>query len=546
MLKKTIILAFAAFLATIYGCDVDSGNNDPVVDIETIESKGLEALKKRDWDGALTQYSKSVESGKASSEGKLWWAALSASSLVIDSNIQEIVGNMGITGYPTQLDEVLFSGNSRTIISNDIKSPFNNLAISNSSDFSHLTDDKSTNDFCALLYNIQKNYPDGLNGLFDSVIASTDKVNEISKQLLSIPDDASITLEYSMFYPDNYTPMENGWLSEVDPLTNEIQPAKLTVGKAEIYVLASTLELYRSIFLLLQTISLNTDFDGYWGLFNPKDGTAYDFGSDNRPSNLKAGFNWSTIKSPLQDDFLSSRSDASSILAESKKHLANFISYLDASGKLLTSRDADSKFFFSPNNKNIGTSEWDKIITGQEFVSTLSSLLLKSLHENEVIFYPEDLNVKDINSLSYYKDINNWPSTGKGMVLGKFFEKPLFTLENAFDMTENGDDFKFYVYDGMDIVPAVKTDVARDAELYIKLNDITFNGFLLGAENDIMNTIIGDKVGNSFYILINKNENYLVGHSLYPVGESFTIGSTTHTSTGSFFVGKIKDHTESI
>lgn len=547
MLKIRIVLLVTLSVLLLSNCNVDSGKDTPSIDVETIESQGMESLKKRDWDSALEYYSKSVESGNASSEGKLWWSSLTISSIIIDENIQEVVENIGLVGYPTELNEVLFTGNIQGSLKESSLAPFANITIRNSSQFSNTTESETYDMLCTILFNMQEKYPNGINNLMDSIIKAIEKMDLVNEQLLSIPDDAMITLEYSMFYPDNYEPLESNWLSEVDSTTGEISPAKLTVGKAEVYIIASTLELYRSLFLILQSISLNTNFKDYWTMFNPKNGNAYDY-INNKPSKLKDDFSWSTVKNPLKDNILHSRTDALTIMENSKKHFTNFITYIDSSGKLLVSRDKNSEFFLSPNNKNIGANEWENIVLAQEFASTAASLILDSLQKNEIVYYPEDFDIQDIDSVKKYKIKENWPTIGKGICLGKFFEKPLFTLENAFELNQANGEFVFYIYDGAGYRAALKTDVNEDSQFYIKLKDITFNGLLVGLKQDIMNNInVNSNIdGNTLYIQVSKNENYLVGHSLYPEGEAFSTGSTNHISTGSFFIGKVKNHTEGI
>ncbi len=287
---------------------------------------------------------------------------------------------------------------------------------------------------------------------------------------------------------------------------------------------------------MAQSVSLTADLDGYWDIFGPLSGSGY---KDHTAAYLifDPDFDWSTIKNPLSDGFLSARSDATTILGESKVHFINFATYLKKAGELIVKRDADSDFFLSPSNPYIETDSWDYVKSGQKITNILADKIIDSVNNSSIIYMPEEN--PDINSIDTYSDDANWPTSGLGLNLSKLFEKPLLTVENIIEMESNGE-FTIYYSENTDHIKATKETFSPDKSYFIKLKDTTLNGFLVGMNDEIGELLSLPINNNVAYIPVYQSDNdieflVLVAHSLYPKGEEFTIEGIAYTSTGSFF-----------
>lgn len=531
-LKKILLLVFTMIL--FFSCDffkaVNPEEEEPALTTEEIEASANLLLDEGKLDEALDEYQKVIDSGEASEEAIFWWTSLKISSLAVDSNILEIATKLGLSTYPKTMNDAYM--NDSFIPTNGNIMP----AIENSSMFTQFDSDNNnvSSSMLALLYNLQKNYPDGFDGLIDSAISASEKLDDILNVLTKISDDASLDLKYSMFNDDTFDPTLENWPVSVEGSTT---PAVVTVGKAEVYLMCSTIELLRSILLMLQSVDYSADLDGYWSIFNPLNGNFYTFDLDGTPTGIKEDFDYSKIPNPLNSGFLQQSDDAIAVLAESRTHFANVFKNIKASSILISNRTESSNFFLSPANASISLEDWNSVIQYHSLLETTADKIIDSIENNKIIYIPE-LEGMTEDDLKSYSDPAKWPTSGIGINLGKLFSKPLFALDNMFDLETNGD-LKLYQKTGTTYSLATSYNEAGDYR--IKIKDITFNGLLNQNITDIIpQSIVNteDISGNDIYLTINTK---LAGHKFTPKGSNFTYNGATFTSAGSIFTGFIID-----
>ncbi len=525
----------------------DDTSLDAAAVVSALEEDGLSKLKAGSFDEALVSYELALDSGLATPQAKLWWSVLTLASISADTNVGTVAGNLGISNYPTTMGGVLSGDMLDTITESqtdeygsweDHYTVFNNIA--NQEMFSGLFADSSTGEqtmnsqMMAMLFNLKTNYPNGFNPIIDSFILATGKIDEVITVLTAISDDESFTYTYDMFNDaSSYEAGYSAWPAKT--VGNTVAPADITVGKAEVLVLASGLELIKSMLLMGQSVSLSADLDNYWEIFNPLDGDFYVF-VEGMPDSIDPDFNWSTISNPLSEGFLYARADAETILASSKTHFVNSLTFLKDSNTLLAARNTSSPFFYSPANSDIPAEFWPEADKAYNVIDIVLTKIITSTTDSSDMYIPD---FETINSLDDAVTVAGaWPTTDvNGIVnFGKLFSQPLLSIDNLFDVTTAGE-FVLYTLDGTNYTEATSFD---DTETYyVMFKDVTLNGLVSGF-NDMIATETGMTIeadGSIYIELTMDNVNVLVGYSLTPAGTTFTSGGIEYISSGSFFHG---------
>lgn len=552
MLKKIRIIG-VMFLALLFvSCEDPFGTNDngdTALAVAKLEEDGFDKLKAESFDEALVSFQAALDSGLATPQAKLWWSALTLASISADVNVATVAGNLGIQNYPTTISGVLSGdmlGSIADTYSEDYSSweesitVFNN--VTNQDKFYELyaEDGSKTieSQMMAMLFNLKTNYPDGFNPIIDSFILATGKIDEVITVLSTISDDASFTYSYDMFYESSYyNAGYDSWPSKT--VGTEVVPSDITVGKAEVLVLASGLELMKTVLLMGQSVSYSADLNNYWTIFNPLDGTFYIYDTDGMADGIDPDFDWSTISNPLSEGFLYARDDAEEILATSKTHFVNSLTFLKDSNTLLQSRDASSPFYYSPSNSDIPAEFWIEADKAYTVIDIVLTKIIASATDSSDLYLPD---FETIDSLDAALTIaNNWPVTGSTVNFGALFSQPLLSIDNLFDVTTDGE-FVIYTLSG---TTYSKATVFDDTETYyVMFKDVTLNGLVSGF-NDIIADNSGMTIeddGSIFIELTMENANVLVGYSLVAAGTTFTSGGIDYESTGSFFSGLFENY----
>lgn len=512
---------------------------------EEFEEEGDRLLKSRDFDSALLQYQKAINTGQASSEATLWWSMLTLLSISVDEEIQEIAKNIGLENYPAKMDD-MFWGESGvvSVYGNDSPSEVFDLIfprVRNQEMFNALFTNYGSDSInvgatqlLAVMYNIQDHYPDGLNSIVDSLMSVLNKMDKVVEQLVAISDDTIISYTYDMFEGTDFVPGKSLWPTVADDKGN-VSSKVIKVGKAEVYSLAGSLEFLRSMLLLGQSLSYSLDFDGYWGNFNPLDGAFYSYDPiTHGVTGLNQNFDWSTVGNPLADNFLYARANAGTLLAKSKGKFINSINYIDRGAELLVARDDSVDFYISPANDSISESLWLDIKRGQEIVSTVADKVIDSVNNGTVIYLPNYSDFDSLEKASHFIDPGKWPKDGYGINLGVLFSKPLLAIDTLFDIANNGEPV-FYINNSGEY--DVATKFKNSETYYIKFKDLTFNDLLVGFGNYTEHYFDCDVLvdGSVFIPLRDRNSRIMVGSSLTPIGETFYSDGKEYLSRGSFF-----------
>ncbi|QEN04934.1 hypothetical protein EW093_09510 [Thiospirochaeta perfilievii] len=526
----------------------DEVTENPDATTAELEVAGFNQLKAGSLDMALVSFEKAKNStGGLSDKGKMWWSMLTLASMSIDSNVTDVVENLGINAYPTTMEgviagDMIVSGEYE--ITNDNYHGYDYYSMLRKVDNEELfysmfqvtdSDKRSVSEaqFVAMLYNLKNSYPNGLNSIVDSLIAATSKFDDVVAMMDTIEDDAAFTYTYDMFNDEAFEEGNSEWPSYTND-SNALVPFDITAGKAEVYALMSTIELIKSVALMGQSISLSADLDGYWDVFNPLDGNLWVI-ADGKITGISEDFDLTTLRNPLSDGFLQSRENATTILAEAKTHFVNFFTYVKGASDLVAGRDANSPFFLSPATAQF-TESWTMVSTIQKFTSLVTGKIIDSLENKTPILLPGS-----IMGITSPDDLNNlvWPTEDADGVmslnLNALFAKPIFALDSLLDMTGTGE---FVIYEAGDTTYQVATAFDQDKQYYVKFNDLTFGGLASGVQDMILDFVPMELVledDDSIFVPLPPMTLEAVGHSLTAAGSTFTLGETSIKSTGSFF-----------
>ena len=289
----------------------------------------------------------------------------------------------------------------------------------------------------------------GFNVLMDTALTELmQRLDLIVPDIRDIDDNVRMTFRYDTFGDATEMGGDSPW-----PTDDHGNPMDLTIGKAEILLLAASLEMMEAFMHLAMIYNYDfiaptpdptpspgdptptPPFEDYWNVFNLIDGTVFD------DPQIFPEFN------PVQLLFLATRDDAQQTLDAAKAALLAGIDDFKLALNIIL--DRTDGFTLSPTGDAFGSS-WDYVQTWIYFQLNLRDAIKASLTsvDNSVIAYiPLPTNGTD-EYIALYADPLNWPDSAVlGEVIavnfGALFANP---IGGILDAQDNGEP-RIFFYD---------------------------------------------------------------------------------------------------
>lgn len=519
VMKKILVLVLS--LALFFSCDFMGENGDPNGNGEELnnlttaqkEAAAETLMEEGKLDEALAAYDEIINLADASTDATIRWSILKLASITVHEDVRTLASDLGVQDYPATMNEAL--GGESTM------DPMSAMpTIANSHMFTQFDDEYSTvSPMLALLYNMKNSYPDGFDPIMDGFVNATAVMDEVIAKIDGLGADASFALTFDMIFPgQEFDPVSSPWPTDING-----QAAEIVLGKAEVLIVAATLEGVRAFAYAANSISLRVDLDGYWDIFNPVDGQFFEFDVNGDIIGVNESYDFSNFEDPIKFGLLETSDDATAVLAEARAHFANVFRFIKEAGDLVASRTDADGFFISP--EFVGEESWPMVVEFNTSLGVVMDKVIDSIENNTTIYIPmptEEQFMEDyIISLG---DPNNWPTAaGDGVIainLGKMFEKPLFAIENLIELDDTRG---FVIYDITDELNAVVANSYTDSNTYaLKVVDNTFNG--------VIDANIASMIPE--YIPL---PTLFAATELTPEGEIYVVNGVEYESEGSIF-----------
>jgi len=538
---------------------------------------GKTQLENELYDEAMNSFSQAVAVEPDNAEAVLYWSMMKIASITVADEVQSIVSDMGMTGYPETMTEMftgqletqeVYAGGSSSssggviyeyeYFSNSLPSITvpdgyhglfpsfladedlsNATALGDVFDPSLLTLEEY---FFAILANLSENCPDGFTSQLQSVADLMDSsLSDVVSALDGLTASDTISMTAEMVTLGDFNVEESGW--PIDNMTGE--PMEIIIGKAEVLTTMASLQILASVIDYSASMDLSFPFSEIWAAFNPLDGTF--FAGDTE--------DYTVLPSNPMGTVFQTSTEAATYLARAKAQMSGALNNLEEASGLLINRTASDDFFIIPDE------QW-----GQEGMDILSiahivtTKLSDSLDNGTTIYLPQDMSDPFI-----YANESAWPTAADwsfltdpataspdtliaGIDLSAVYDSPLFALDSLFEMDSNGEPV---IYDeNQNIVTemtASQLAAAQATETWlpygVKLNDITMGGFfdIDGASVDVAGlcdlmgfTLSVTQVGSSVYIYAMTPE--IVFSCLNDAGTEYSAGvDITRTAYGSLW-----------
>lgn len=521
------------------------GDTDTLTAAQLVE-QGETFLQNGGFAEAYEMFSEAKTKADAASEelddsAKIWWSMLTLANMIVSDEVQGIYDDMGIIERPTTITEVL-SDDINIFVEEEVVDTwydeFDNEytetdyitvfpAIRNESEIAEdmgEDSDRMMVQLIAMLYNLQEAHPTGMNSVIDSLIAATDAIDDVITMLETIEDTASISYEYSFFEDEPYSE-DSEWPGELVGDATTETPMVVNVGKAEVHAIVAVLELVRTVAKAGQSIDMSIDLAGYWTDFNPIDGAAYVYSTDETTGEtvfegLDENYDWSMLSNPLEEGMMMARETATDYLTESKTYFLSALNSVKSAQTLLAARTTTDDFFISPSNAQFfDTDTWDEITGIAELVVTYVDLVIDSATNDTFIYIPTDDTM--------LMEPDTWSDVEADGYIGvnfySIFEEPLLALD-SFIAFDGGEPMIFVASDtattgfalAETLAPegtATEVVMSMDTVYYIKIMDVMnetstlfdmvmslMDGDSDGSESTTTLADVATMVGNDIYV----------------------------------------------
>lgn len=535
-------------VSTTINVTVNSASSDKT-DAELAEEARQKAkvkLSNNRFAEAMAEYALSISLDPTNEEAKLWWSFLNIAHTVVDPAIQKAASDMGIKTYPKTIEDMFFNkGNWMTQeVATSIWTEYEwvedpttgeweeieTVTVEGTAFFPRidipadyleiqpdLGDGTVTHPeeyLMAVLYNIIRNNPHGLNSFYDNLIGTIASRLQSSAEVMdTVSESAAITFTpemvpygsdvISMVWPEQTVLDANG-----DPaLDTDGNPitvyGDIKVGKSEIAGYAAGLRLIASFFQITQATSLDFNLGEWYTALNPVNGAGYaSFENPWGGQSWDPEFDWQNLESPLSHGAFMARDNAAQILAGAKDNFIKAAESAKASLAAIKARTDKDDFYLSPGSWDETISKkWTEAVPYMSFAENTITKVLASVQDGETFFLPvymSDAKVK------LYADITKWPSASAyevetltdrvyGFNLDKLFETTILDVRHLVELEANSEPVWYDIatpdaltYETLgakklttEDVPALKEDLVNWPSYYfIKANDLTLGGLI--------------------------------------------------------------------
>ena len=418
------------------------------------------ALEDGNFDRALSEFSKAVLYDETNPQALLGYSLLEIMNISVDPEIVSLAhNNLGLSEYPSGMRELVLdsiggivtSGLSPGVSGSPGDYFIPNLKRTLESAIFFLT---HNTDFNELI--------DGMNSVF------IDRINSVYSVIDTIPENAQICISGSITrFKDN-----NGQAQDV------------TIGKAEINIIAAYLLAFRSQVRLIQAYGYA--LSDLKLLYNT---LIIDFLNGNTPdfNDIQTLFSALLLKPDIKTE---------EKLAGAKTDMQDMLVRLAAAVNSIKNRTG-SDFSISPESSLVvGTDAtdhsdklfselWNNFKISMDFTGIVCSVINESIAAGggTAAYIPAGGSSADDLFIWMQNSIDSWPSESNisdsvGIDFGAFYTLPLITFNSIFDLKDTGEP-QFYRWksdnSGFEPTEAVPLLDDTDPFYYIKVNDISLS-----------------------------------------------------------------------
>ena len=460
--------------------------------------EAIDSATQENFDSALNSFSLAVAADPNYGPALVGYHAFDLFSITIDPDIVDTaVNTLGVADYPDSMNALFSNDWLEEIVMNKAIESTETMFLPNitgQEDCDGIFGDEPDGIINApergvAMLEFFVTHSSGFNTLFDPIITSLNsRLDAIIDSIQNLDPGMSISFSPDIF-SDEMEYFDPFWATYMDwPTDDHGNALEITIGRAELLIIASQLQILQSILYMIQVydFDLNDPDSGasllpdYWDAYNPFDGTAWG-DSPSYPGVSPALTNllrprtdsWQTSMAAAKDSFVGSLTNLKTafqdILTDRDGFLASsgspFIALLDMG---------------DPNNPS--TSEgWAIACEGLNVGINVADELLDSIEDpnaETLAILPLAMDPNDIFS---YADANNWPTqitpgSSIGINLGVLFTDP---LANLFEMETNGEP-AWYKFDigAEGLVPASSIDPMHSSLAFMRGPDISLGGLI--------------------------------------------------------------------
>lgn len=463
MIVPGLLLLGSAFL--YFSCQ--SPTQAPVKSSTTkaadLVNAGVTAMKSKDYDTALNDFSQAVALDPTNGEAAIGYAALNIASVVTAPSLAStMTTNVGLSSYPSTMAAFF---NPKTWITQQtdstgaITAEYPAIQIQGQSGTTFADWESALVEY-VMTHNtgfdfIPQTLDTALGSRVDTAITTIKN---------SLNDNMTFTVTWDMVY--NSQPSSAVW-----PYNSSNQPMKIVVGKAELLVVASFLEDLRAMLHTAQVYSLALPLNEYWTDFGPNS-----TGTQN-PS-TKPFDTLFQLNTDAQTQLNDAKANMTASMSDLNEAFGEIIS--DRSGFSLSSDQSTSIFGSSVLPSATFSTFVTDLKIGQRGVQEVQS----SLANNAMAYFPVSIPVG-------FDPSTDWPTSvvagqSIGFNYGLAYSTPIALVGTSglFELTSSGEP-QFYGSAGGTAISSAgtlnggSTDFSSDTALaYLKITDATMGGVI--------------------------------------------------------------------
>ena len=470
---------------------------DPLTQVEILVKEAITALQDGDYETALSKFTLAYGLDPKYGPAFAGYNALYLMSTAVNPDIVNLARNkLGLVDYPNTMSE-LFSGQwmQEMVDAEGYEGLLPRFEGQEAMDGVRAGDSPDgIIDFYERMIAFAQHFithNNGFNSLADTVLGRLgDRLDFHMQQVLSMPSNLNMRFSWDMAFDDwetevvSYDPYNGA--SYRWPVDEHGNPLEIVVGKADLLLLASMLEMLE--FLINTAKVYNFDLlDGsgdsilieYWNTFNPLDGTA--------PGS------YTSETTPFLTEFLTPRDTWAVYLGAAKEAFLDALSYIkNAFYEIKADPPQRAGYFLSSTSTLPAIADnWATYRDIMEFAIKTIDEAVDSISDSEaddIFYFPIDAIGNE--NFDYYT-FGNWPTSivpgeSVGVNLGTLFLNPLAIV---LELGADGEPV-WYKFNANPAAFSVLTSIEPTAPTpplaFCKLPDLTLGGIIPVANGDFV------------------------------------------------------------
>ena len=458
--------------------------------VEYYVDAAITNMENQNFESAIGNFSEALIVDNAESSdyygmAKMGYHMLYTFQAAVDPDMVDLAkNNLGIADYPSTMNE-LISGEWMQSFTNPDGDPMLFPRITGQSDIDGDGVVGMQERMLALIEFFVNNNT-GVNTLSDTVLNTLNGTLDTHiQQIRNLDPDMNFVFKWDMMYesPDDFVSHFDPWDGEANyswPVDEHGNPIEIRLGKADLMLLASYLEMYKSYIYMTQVYNYDTGSQfllDAWSTYNWYDGT---WVTDNT----------SSVDSPFLTDFLQPRTTWSDSIADSKAAMLQALT--DAENALygihmdrtVDVAGGEVPFLLSSQSELSGIqSQWQYMrdmfqLTTDEMIWRIKD----SINDPEVdqFFYMPMSIINPETDVTQY--LGNWPTAldvendyNLAINFGRIWDIP---FSNILELNEEGEPvyYDFVTNPANFTVISDISDPSVSKFAYIRVPDVTFGG----------------------------------------------------------------------